>query len=159
MENKDGGSYECATPVSYAGDSIQGKLLWIGFIFIGIGCVSAFWNRNSNPRSDKSEASAVVTCADSKIIHIDWQIPIAASKVSGSNCWTEPVFVPWSARYLIDGVPGTTEVCFWLNNRCEEIRMIHDGDNLDWKSAKLKYRAMRFRGNSGKVLVRLIGRK
>ncbi len=130
------------------GNGAKSKLV----LFAGVLLISAGLAKNY---LKAGQVNANV-CAGSQTVHLGWQhqrdtMPIRL------DCWSETLYIPHGVTYTIQGTPGGTEVCFWLNDRCAEIRTIGNGQNLDWGVYGPRDLAMRFRGGSGSVLAELTG--
>ncbi len=129
-------------------------LLIPGLILVSVGLLRSYSTTGS-----KNVAQPDINmnlCAETHTVHMSWENQRDTMPIQ-PNCWSETLYIPHEVTYTIQGTPGGTEVCFWLNERCAEIRTIGNGQNLDWGVYGPRDLAMRFRGGSGAVLIELTG--
>lgn len=108
MANKEEG--KSAAAVSYAGDSIQRKLFWVGLILVSGGLMKGCFS------SGKSPESGMIICSGAAP-ELSPSSPLVKIGIS-QDCYTVVMIAP-SVNSRVDIVPKkSAEVCFWNGSRC-----------------------------------------
>lgn len=108
MASKEDG--KSAVAVSYAGDSIQRRIFWIGLILIFSGLMKGCFS------SGKSPDSGMVMCGGSAP-ELSPASPLVRVNISQS-CYSVVMIAP-SANSRVDIIPKkSADVCFWNGTQC-----------------------------------------
>lgn len=109
MANKEDG--KSAVAVSYAGDSIQRKLFWVGLILLSAGLLI-----KSCSGSGKVAVSDMVICGGSAP-ELSPASPLVKVSIS-QDCYSVVMIAP-SVNSRVDIIPKkSADVCFWNGSRC-----------------------------------------
>ena len=156
MASRDDGKSAATpvAPVSYAGDSIQRKILWAGLILLGIGFISKQWNINSDSGSG---SSALVMCGGLKRPELNLNSSPVRQKVR-NECFSTVIVAPSAPRSkVVWHAPGRVDVCFWKANRC--LAWMRIGRNEIQEKTRKEippdYTALLFKGDPGDLEVLL----
>ncbi len=153
MASKDEGKSEApvSAPVTYAGDSIQKKLIWIGVILLAVG----WFSRQGKTAGQSSAPKQIPVCADAVSVNLADSESMMAQKVR-PDCLSGLVFTNNADKYRMDfKVYGNVDVCFWDTDHCSGWRRL-SVDNIVQPEAKElpRYSGFRLIGDSGVVEIR-----
>lgn len=157
MANKDDGKSAAApvAPVSYAGDPIQKKLLWIGLILLGVGYFSTDQNRSSG--SGAGDSGLAMCDGLKKPVLTREASPVRQTVLD--DCFSVVLIPPSSARHKVAvNSPGMIEFCYWRNNRCIAWLKTKDGQIQEKVRGEIPndYSAILMRGDPGTAEIHLL---
>ncbi len=118
-----------SAPVSYTGDPMQRKLLWVGLILIAVGYVSMRLGGSKSPTVSHPRVCESGTLVKLTEDHLEEGISIP------QNCMSGLIFPMLKEGWtvFVDG-PGAVNICLWNNGKCAGIVQTNN------KDAQMKYR-------------------
>lgn len=143
-----------SAPVTYSGDSIQKKLVWIGAILIAIG----WFSKSGKIGGQSALPKQPPICSDAKSVHV--RPGGSASQNVRPDCLSGLIFTNDPSGYEVNfEVYGNVDVCFWDEDHCSGWKRLSVDNMVQTEAKKLpKYTAFRLIGDSGTVEVRLFKR-
>ena len=156
MANKKEEGKAVSAPVSYAGDSIQRNLFWIGLLLIPLGLMK-------NCSANRNTANEQLVTCEGVPPELSPASPLLTVRLNGINhsCYSM-VFVAPSANSAVRIIAnGTVDVCFWKDNRC--VAWAHQKNNSLVEVTRSdipkknypEYSAILIKGDSGDAVIRL----
>lgn len=142
---------EVSAPVTYAGDSAQGKFLWIGIILLVLGWLSQGGKIGGQSALPKQPP----ICSDAKSVQV--QPSGSATQSVRPDCLSGLIFTNNPSGYEVNfKVYGNVDVCFWDEDHCSGWKRLSVDNMIQTEAKKLpKYSAFRLVGDSGVVEIRL----
>lgn len=152
MASKKEDAKAVSAPVSYAGDSIQKKILRIGLLLISIGLIKGYIG---NYQSGVSSGNQPI-CGDAVTYRLSSGQSVVEQKVH-KDCLSGLIFSPdISAGKIGIDAPGSVSICLWNRDRCVGWVHTENDNSQEMKKNEIpEYSAIRLIGDEGVATLRL----